>query len=134
MIESYLLFAAKQPQGSILVQFVPFVLIFVLFWFLIIRPQRKREQEHQKLLNSLKTGDQVLTNSGIYGEVAEVSQQTVLVEIAPKVRIKMQRQAVAAITAPPSGGSSSSSQITKPESEKAIEESTSSKKKRKRRK
>ncbi len=134
MIESYLLFAAKQPQGSILVQFVPFVLIFVLFWFLIIRPQRKREQEHQKLLNSLKTGDQVLTNSGIFGEVAEVSQQTVLVEIAPKVRIKMQRQAVAAITAPPSGGSPSSSQMTKPESEKAIEESTSSNKKRKRRK
>lgn len=134
MIESYLLFAAKQPQGSILVQFVPFVLIFVLFWFLIIRPQRKREQEHQKLLNSLKTGDKVLTNSGIYGEVAEVTQQTVLVEIAPKVRIKMQRQAVSAITAPPAGGSSSSSQISKPESEKAIEESTSSKKKRKRRK
>ncbi|TNE44206.1 MAG: preprotein translocase subunit YajC [Deltaproteobacteria bacterium] len=134
VIESYLLFAAKQPQGSILVQFVPFVLIFVLFWFLIIRPQRKREQEHQKLLNSLKTGDKVLTNSGIYGEVAEVTQQTVLVEIAPKVRIKMQRQAVSAITAPPAGGSSSSSQISKPESEKAIEESTSSKKKRKRRK
>lgn len=136
MIESFLLAAAKQPQGSMLVQFVPFVLIFVLFWFLIIRPQRKREQEHQSLLNSLKKGDRVVTNSGIYGEVVEVTQQLAVVEIAPKVKITMQRQAVAAIAAPPSrsGSSSSSSSSDKPASEKVIEESSTQKKKKKRRK
>ena len=99
MIETFLLFAQKNPaNGGIIVQFMPFILIAVLFWFLIIRPQRKRDKDHQGMLNSLKSGDQVITRSGIYGEIAEVTPQSVIVEIAPRVKVSMQKQAIAAVT------------------------------------
>lgn len=132
MIETFLLFAQKNPaNGGMLVQFVPFILIFVLFWFLIIRPQRKRDKDHQGMLNSLKAGDQVITRSGIYGEIAEVTPQSVIVEIAPRVKVSMQKQAIAAVTPNSySGkGASASSPVSHEESN-----SSNQRKKKKRKK
>jgi len=104
--------AAKAPaQPSFLVQMVPFLLIFVIFYFLIIRPQRKREREHQLLLNRLKKGDKVLTTSGFYGEVYSLSPETAVIEIAPKVKVTVQRGSIAGLVAPdkfPATSSSSS--------------------------
>lgn len=134
MIESFLFFAqSKQPQGSMLIQFVPFILIFVLFWFLIIRPQRKREREHQSMLNSLQTGDRVVTSSGMFGDVAEVTPQTVVIEIAPKVKVTMQRQAISTIATRETRNSASSSSTTNslPASEQEIAELDTRKRKRK---
>lgn len=96
-------FAAKAaaPGGAgIFVQFLPFVIIFGLFWLLILRPQRKREKEHQDLLNTLKKGDKIVTNSGFFGEVYSINQQTAVIELAPKVKITIQRSAIAGIVAP----------------------------------
>lgn len=121
MIELVWFFAqqsAPQNSGNFLLQFAPFILIFVLFWFLIIRPSRKRDKEHQRMLNALKTGDQIVTSSGIYGEVTEVSIQTAVIEIAPKVKITVQRNVIAAITSPPEKGKSVP--VPKPESEETI--------------
>ncbi len=86
----------QMPPGGCLIQSIPLVLIFVLFWFLIIRPQKKQQQEHQKMLDSLQVGEHVLTNSGIYGEIKEVHPQFFMLEIAPKVKILVSRQAIAA--------------------------------------
>lgn len=92
--------AAKQPDGIATLlrsPLVPMVVVFFLFWLLLIRPQRKREKEMEDMISALKKGDKVLTKSGMYGEVAEVSNSNIVVEVAPKVKIAMQRNAVAAM-------------------------------------
>ncbi len=99
-MELLLFFATNPPQhqmppGGCIVQAVPLVLIFVLFWFLIIRPQRKQQQEHQNMINSLRSGDKVITNSGIIGEIREVYPQFFVLEIAPKVKVRILRESVA---------------------------------------
>lgn len=85
---------AAQPQFWEMM--VPFVFIFVVFYFLIIRPQGKRQKEHQNFLGSLKRGDEVVTNSGILGRIEGMTDQFVTLEVADGVRIKMLRNQVAA--------------------------------------
>ena len=60
---------ASAPQGSPLMQFLPFILLMVGFWFLLIQPQRKKQKEHQKMLTELKPGDKVVTAGGIVGTI-----------------------------------------------------------------
>ena len=74
-----------------IVQFLPFVAIFVLFYFLLIRPQQKKAKEHQSMLTKLSAGDEIVTAGGILGRVTEVSDHFVTVEIADGVRIKIQK-------------------------------------------
>ena len=88
------------PQGGgpgVLGQFVPLILIFVVFYFLLIRPQQKRAKETKAMLDSLKKGDKIITNGGVYGLVEAVTDDTVTVKIADNVKVKMLRSAVAAI-------------------------------------
>ncbi len=85
--------APASPQGA-LVQFLPLVLIFVVFYFLLIRPQTKRAKEHRAMVAALGVGAEVVTNGGILGKIVEVSEQFVTLEIAPGVNIKVQRHAV----------------------------------------
>lgn len=66
----------------------PFLLIILLFYFLIILPQQKKDKEHKNMLSSLKKGDRVVTLGGICGNVYEVKEKSILLEIAPKVRIE----------------------------------------------
>ena len=71
--------------------FIPIILIFVIFYFLLIRPQQKRAKEHRVLLSNLKVGDQVLTTGGIYGRVTGLRDDIITVEISDKVRVKVSR-------------------------------------------
>lgn len=73
------------------------VLMFVIFYFLLIRPQQKKTKAHKEMLAQIKKGDQVVTSGGIHGKVTGVSDQTLVVEIAPQVRIKVQRASVAGL-------------------------------------
>jgi len=79
-------------------QFLPLILIFVVFYFLMIRPQQKKMKAHREMVNALRRGDRVLLQGGIYGQVAKVTSETeVLVEIADKVQIRVTRGAVAEV-------------------------------------
>jgi preprotein translocase subunit YajC len=77
---------------------LPLVLIFVVFWFLLIRPQQKKMKQHRAMVSALKRGDKVVTSGGIYGEIVKVQSDTeVQVEIAEGVRVRMQRGAIAEV-------------------------------------
>ena len=88
------------PEGSALVQMVPFLLILVVFYFLLIRPQQKRQKETQQMLDALKVGDPVITTGGIYGRIVKVAEKEVTVEIAPKVQIRLLRTGVGQLNRP----------------------------------
>lgn len=92
-------FLQQAPGGmeSILGSIVPFLLIIVIFYFLILRPQQKRQKERLKLLESLKKGDKVITAGGIYGTVEGLEEKTILVKVAENVKIKMERSSVTTI-------------------------------------
>lgn len=98
---SFLWLFAQAPQaaptGSFLFQLMPIFLILFFFYFLLIRPQKKREEEHRRLLDSLQRGQRVITSSGIHGTVAALQRDTVDIEIAPKVKITIQRSSIAGV-------------------------------------
>ena len=85
--------AAPTP-GGVIGFFVPFIFIFVIMYFVLFRPQKKRQQEQQRLIASLKTGDRVVTNAGIHGLIANVKETTVIVKVADNVKIEMEKSAV----------------------------------------
>ncbi len=76
-------------QGGGLISFLPLVLIFVIFYFLLIRPQQKKAKEHKQMLDNLKKGDKVITSGGEYGVIEEVRPSTILVKVAENVRVKI---------------------------------------------
>ena len=82
------------PGGGIGSFFVPLIFIFIIMYFVMIRPQKKRQEQQQKLIASLKTGDRVVTNAGIHGLIANVKESTVLVKVADNVKIEMDKSAV----------------------------------------
>lgn len=84
-------------QGSAIWSFLPIILIFVIFYFLLIRPQQKRSKDHRNLLSSLKEGDQVLTSGGIYGKITGIKDEKITVEISDKVRVKVNRGNIAGV-------------------------------------
>ncbi|MGD2128947.1 MAG: preprotein translocase subunit YajC [Lysobacterales bacterium] len=87
--------AATQPGG--LMSFLPLIVIFVIFYFLLIRPQMKRAKEHRKLVSELANGDEVVTNGGLLGRITHVGESFITVELTDNVQIKVQRQAVASV-------------------------------------
>lgn len=76
---------------------LPFILIFVIMYFMVIRPQQKKSKAHQDLLNKLKKNDEVMTSGGIYGKVVELKDLVVTLEVAPNVRIRVHRPQIAAV-------------------------------------
>ena len=70
---------------------IPIVLMFVIFYFLLIRPQQKKSKEHREMINRLKKGDRIITSGGLHGRITAVSETTMTVEIADKVRVKIAR-------------------------------------------
>ena len=84
---------AAAPGG--LMSFLPLIVIFAVFYFLLIRPQMKRAKEHRQLVSQLSKGDEVITNGGLLGKITDVSETFVTLELADGVQIKLQRQAVA---------------------------------------
>jgi preprotein translocase subunit YajC len=84
---------AKNP----LVQFLPFILIFGIFYLLLIMPMRRRQKKHQDLLSKLTKGDRVITNGGIFGTVVDVEGDVITLRIAETVKIQVARSAVAGL-------------------------------------
>lgn len=79
--------------------FLPFILIFLVFYFLMIRPQAKRQKKHQQLLQELKQGDEVVTIGGIHGKIAGVREQdnTIIVKVSDDLKLTMDRSAIARV-------------------------------------
>ncbi len=91
----------QPPAGGILSSpLFMIVVVFAIFYFLIIRPQRKKDVEHKKFLSELKKGDEVLTQAGIYGRVAAIDDQIVTLEVANQVKIRVAKATIAGSTAP----------------------------------
>jgi preprotein translocase subunit YajC len=84
-------------QGGGFSAFVPLILMFVIFYFLLIRPQQKKQKQHREMINNVKKGDRIVTGGGIHGRVTGVSDTTLTVEIAEKVRIKLNRGNISAV-------------------------------------
>lgn len=90
--------AAGGTMNDMLMQIVPIALIFVVFWFFLIRPQQKRQKEHQKMVSELTTGDEIVTLGGIAGRIISINETYIVIEISrideKSVTITMQRGAV----------------------------------------
>ena len=86
---------ASSQQPSMLASFVPLILIFLIFYFLLIRPQQKKQKEHKILLESIKRNDEVMTSGGILGKVLKVDGDKLSVEIAKGVNVTVFRSTVA---------------------------------------
>jgi len=81
------------PGGDVMT-FLPMIAIFVVFYFLLIRPQQKRAKETRAMLEALQKGDEIITAGGIVGRIAKLNEQYATVEIAPNVEISVQRAAI----------------------------------------
>jgi preprotein translocase subunit YajC len=86
-----------QPPGSGLLTFAPLVLLAIIFYFMLIRPQSKRMKEHRQMLAQLARGDEVITNGGVAGRVDDIGDAFITVEVAPNVKLKVQKQAVSQV-------------------------------------
>lgn len=87
--------SATAQQPSLIASFMPLILIFIIFYFLLIRPQQKRAKEHKALLEAIKRGDQILTGGGIIAKVIKADEKELTVEVSDKVNIKILRSTVA---------------------------------------
>ena len=88
---------AGAQQPSLFTSMLPLIIMVVVFYFLLIRPQSKRAKEHRALIASLEVGTEVVTSGGILGKITEVSEQFVTVEIADGVRVKVQRHTISQV-------------------------------------
>ncbi len=88
--------ATPPPAGSAISAFMPLIIIFAIFWFLLIRPQQKEKKAHQQMLTNLKKGDKVITSGGIYGTIFDVKDTTLILRIGDKdMKIELLKSAIA---------------------------------------
>ena len=92
---AYAMGAKGEGGGGGFAGLIPLLLMFVVFYFILIRPQQKTARKHQEFVKNLKTGDRVVTSGGLHGTVTGLTETTVTLEIADKVRVKVTRSAVA---------------------------------------
>ncbi|MCG8567746.1 MAG: preprotein translocase subunit YajC [Desulfobacterales bacterium] len=83
-------------QGG-LAGFLPIIILFAIFYFLLIRPQQKKAKEHREMINNLKKGNRIITSGGIYGVIASIDETTIGLEVAKDVKIKIGRGNVAGL-------------------------------------
>ena len=88
---------AGAGQGDPLLTFLPLILIFVVFYFLLIRPQQKRQKEHRAMVEAIQTGDEIVTAGGVLAKVTVVGEQFVSVEVADGVVLRIQRHTIGAV-------------------------------------
>ena len=99
----FFLLMGPAPGGEApnpIMTFLPFVAIIAIFYFLIIRPQSKKQKETQKMLSALKKGDKIVTVGGIYGTIQNVREHTVIVKVDDNTRLEFSRSAVSSIISP----------------------------------
>ena len=87
----------QQPGGSPLVSLIFMLGLFVFFWFLIIRPQRKRQKEHERLVSNIQKGDEVVMTSGLLGKVTDIDGEYLKIKATDNVELKFQKIAVHAV-------------------------------------
>ncbi len=87
----------QSAQINPILQLVPFLFIFVIFYFMLIMPQRKQQKEHRNLLANLKKNDEVVTASGIHGTIVNVKDTTVILRVDENVKIEMEKNSIAAL-------------------------------------
>lgn len=85
------------PQGDGLMSLIMMVVLFVVFYFLLIRPQTKRAKEHREMVAALAKGDEIVTNGGLLGRITQVGENFVVVEIAQDMEVRVQRHAIASV-------------------------------------
>jgi preprotein translocase subunit YajC len=81
----------QQEQMASLMNFFPLILIFVIFYFLLIRPQRTKEKQHQQMLSALSKNDEVITSGGIHGTIVNVKDKTLIIRIDDQVKIEVEK-------------------------------------------
>lgn len=86
--------AAATSTADMVQQFLPLIVIFILFWFMLIRPQMKRAKDQRKLIAELQKGDEVVTSSGLTGKITKIGEQYIDLEIADGVVVHVQKQTV----------------------------------------
>jgi preprotein translocase subunit YajC len=91
---AYAMGAKGEGAGSGFASLIPLLLMFVVFYFILIRPQQKQARRHQDFVKNLKMGDRVVTSGGLHGIVTGLTETTVTLEIADKVRVKVTRSAI----------------------------------------
>lgn len=100
-ITAFLMGCPMQPGaeggGSQVTAFIPFILIFVIFYFLILRPQQKQSRQRQELLKSIKRGDNVITSGGLYGKVLNIVDDVITLEIAKGVSVRVSRAGISGL-------------------------------------
>lgn len=89
--------AAPAEQPDPIMSFLPLILIFVVFYFLLIRPQQKRAKEHKQMVATLAKGDEIVTNGGLLGKITEVGDNFIQVQVSEGIEVKVQRQAVSTL-------------------------------------
>ena len=90
----YVLQAAQAPQGSAAPMWIMLLLIFVVMWFFMIRPQRKQQKELEKFRKELQKGDKVVTVGGIYGTVVEIQERTVLIKVDGDTKLRVDKNSL----------------------------------------
>ena len=90
--------AAPAQQGDPMISILFFVGMIAIFYFLLIRPQQKRNKDHRQMISNLKKGDKIITTGGLHGRITGLDENTMTVEIADKVRVKVARANVAALS------------------------------------
>lgn len=85
------------PEGSLISTLIMFTLIIAIFYFMILRPQQKRQKDRQKMLDAVKKGDKVVTSGGMHGTVAGIDEKTILVQVSENVKLKFDRTAIGAV-------------------------------------
>ena len=83
--------------GSLISTVIMFGAIFAIFYFMIIRPQQKRAKEREKLLSNIEKGDKIITSGGVHATIVGLEEKTVLIEIAPNVKVKVERSAIGSV-------------------------------------
>ncbi|MBK7497609.1 MAG: preprotein translocase subunit YajC [Ignavibacteriales bacterium] len=83
--------------GSLISTVIMFGAIFAIFYFMIIRPQQKRAKEREKLLSNIEKGDKIVTSGGVHATIVGIEEKTVLIEIAPNVKVKVERSAIGSV-------------------------------------
>jgi preprotein translocase subunit YajC len=102
-----LLQTAPSPAGGSLLSFLPMIFIFVIFYFLLIAPMRKKQKKTQEMLSKLKKGDEVVTGGGIFGRISALDEERgfVVLQIADNVKVKVLRSAIAGLASEPESSS-----------------------------
>lgn len=84
-------------QSAGLINFIPLILIFLVFYFLLIKPQKQKEKEHQKMIHGLERNNEVITTGGVHGTIVGVKEKTFILRVDENVKIEIEKSAVASL-------------------------------------